>query len=206
MPVRPDTARLSSNSTETVMAHADTMNNTKAGAQDALALLIADHRAVEKLFDAFNQAGADDLDAKTTLAQRACEQLTMHTIVEEELLYPAAQKALPADHKLDVEEAHVEHFLVKTLIAKFVTLRAGDRGFDATFRVMSEMVRHHIEEEERELFPELRRTACDLATLGSRMATRKDGLQAKLDAVGSRSVGDRSGGIGRGRVRASRVL
>lgn len=165
---------------------------TGAGAEDALVLLEADHRAVEKLFKAFERAEDDDLDAKATLAQRACEMLSIHTIIEEELLYPAAQEALPDSDILDVEEAYIEHFLVKTLIAKFETMKAGDKGFDATFKVMSEMVGHHVEEEEEELFPELRKTKCDLRALGDKMAKRKAELQSKLDAVGSRSVGDRT--------------
>jgi len=159
---------------------------------DALALLEADHRAVEKLFEAFKRAGDDDLEAKATLAQRACEELTIHTIIEEELLYPAPQKALPEDGTVDVEEAYVEHFLVKTLITRFETLKAGDKGFDATFKVMSELVQHHIDEEEGTLFPDLRRTQCDVAVLGAKIATRKEALQRKLDEAGSRTVGDKT--------------
>ncbi|SDR54238.1 Hemerythrin HHE cation binding domain-containing protein [Paraburkholderia fungorum] len=163
-----------------------------SGAQDALHLLEADHRAVEKLFKAFERAADDDLEAKAALAQRACEELTIHTMIEEELLYPAAQQALPESDKVDVEEAYVEHFLVKTLIGKFETLKAGEKGFDATFKVMSEMVGHHVEEEEEELFPELRKSKCDLRALGEKMERRKAELQGKLDAVGSRQVGDKS--------------
>ena len=147
---------------------------------DALELLIADHRAVEKLFTAFKQAKEDDLEAKATLAQRACEELTIHTIIEEELLYPAAGKALPSSDVVDVEEAYVEHFLVKTLISKFETLNAGDKGFDATFKVMSEMVRHHIEEEESDLFPKLRNSGADLDALGKKLMQRKEALESKL--------------------------
>ncbi|MCC8404472.1 hemerythrin domain-containing protein [Paraburkholderia sp. MMS20-SJTN17] len=166
-----------------------------ASTPDALALLIDDHRKVEKLFDAFGQSRGDErdaLEAKATLAQRACEELTMHAMIEEELLYPAAQRALPDDDQLDVDESYVEHFLVKTLIARFETLKAGDKGFDATFKVMSELVRHHIEEEESELFPALRRSGCDLAALGEQIAARKQTLQARLDEAGSRAVGDRT--------------
>jgi hemerythrin superfamily protein len=165
---------------------------TGSGTRDALALLEADHRAVEKLFTAFKNAADDDLEAKSALAQRACEELVIHTMLEEELLYPAAQQALPESDKVDVEEAYVEHFLVKTLISKFETLKAGDKGFDATFKVMSEMVQHHVEEEEEELFPELRKSKCDLQALGEKMAKRKAELQSKLDAVGSRAVGDKT--------------
>ena len=171
------------------------LNETEAGSasQDALAFLEADHRAVEKLFSAFERSADDDLERKSALAQRACEELSIHTILEEEFLYPAAQDALPDDGKIDVDEAYIEHFLVKTFIAKFETLKAGEKGFDATFKVMSEMVGHHVEEEEQQLFPELRKSKCDLHTLGGKMAKRKAELQSKLDAVGSRSVGDKTG-------------
>jgi hemerythrin-like domain-containing protein len=176
---------------------AETADKTKASATresgkvDALALLEADHRAVEKLFDAFERAGSD-LEAKAALAQRACEELGMHTMIEEELLYPAAADALPGSDLIDVDEAYVEHYLVKTLIMRFETLKAGDKGFDATFKVMSELVKHHVEEEEHELFPELRRSKCDLAALGSKIAARKEVLERKLEAVGSRLVGDKT--------------
>lgn len=177
------------------MAHVEaTAKSTSqgAGSGDALTLLESDHRAVKKLFEAFKKAGDEDLEAKAALAQRACEELSVHTIIEEELLYPAAQQVLPDDDKLDVDEAYVEHFLVKTLIGKFETLKAGDKGFDATFKVMSEMVEHHVEEEEDELFPALRRTSCDLVALGKKIAARKETLQGKLDKVGSRLVGDKT--------------
>ncbi|MFC0401257.1 hemerythrin domain-containing protein [Paraburkholderia rhizosphaerae] len=160
--------------------------------QDAIALLTEDHRSVDKLFDAFERAAADDLDAKGTLAQRACEKLTVHTIIEEEILYPAAHDALRDRDVIDVDEAYVEHFLVKTLIARFDTLKPGQRGFDATFKVLTEMVRHHVEEEETSLFPELRDSGVDLAALGRKLAAKKTQLEEKLEAAGSRMVGDKT--------------
>ena len=173
---------------------AKTLDQTATGpaSYDAIAFLEAEHRAVEKLFAAFKRAADDDLEAKSALVQRACEELSIHAMLEEELLYPAAEEALPDSDKIDVDEAYIEHFLVKTLIAKFETLKAGDKGFDATFKVMSEMVAHHVEEEEQELFPELRKSKCNLRTLGEKLAKRKAELQSKLDAVGSRSVGDKT--------------
>lgn len=148
--------------------------------QDAIQVLMDDHRAVEKLFDAFEKARTDDLEAKATLVRRACEELTVHAMIEEELLYPAAQEALDESDRPDVEEAYVEHFLVKVLIDKFTKLRAGEAGFDATFKVMSEMVRHHIEEEESDLFPKLRKSGADLEALGRKLAQRKEDLESKL--------------------------
>ena len=155
-------------------------------AVDALELLKSDHRSVEKLFDAFDQAG-DSLEDKGALAKRVCEELTVHTIIEEEIVYPAADEALPADDEVDVNEAYVEHFLVKTLIEKFASLKPGDQGFDATFKVMSELVRHHVEEEENELFPKLRKAGLDLASLGESIAARKVELLQKLDGNGGRA-------------------
>lgn len=166
-------------------------NSSKSGtrpATDALLLLEADHRAVEKLFTAFEKTEDGDLDAKDTLVRRACEELTIHAMIEEEILYPAAHEALTGDAQKDVDEAYVEHFLVKTLIGKFTTLKAGAEGFDAAFKVMAENVKHHVDEEEAELFPELRKVGLDLVALGERIAKRKAQLQAKL--VGD--VGDRT--------------
>jgi hemerythrin superfamily protein len=150
---------------------------------NALDILTEDHRAVDQLFDAFERADKDDRDRKNTLVQRACELLTIHAIVEEELLYPAAREALGSDGKLDVDEAFVEHYLVKTLIEKFTQLKAGDQGFDATFKVLKENVMHHVEEEESELFPEIRKTRIDLDALGRKIVARKEALQSRITEV-----------------------
>lgn len=159
--------------------------------EDALELLIADHRAVDKLFEAYQGADKATEDARFTIVKRACEQLTVHTMLEEELLYPAASEALPK-HALDVDEAQVEHYLVKTLIQRFTTLTPAHAGYDATFRVLSELVRHHVEEEEKELFPLLRKSSVDLAKLGRRIASRKAELDAKLEAAGVKNTGDKT--------------
>jgi hemerythrin superfamily protein len=164
------------NMTHSTSSAASRAKDTK----DAIRLLIDDHRAVQKLFDAFEKAPKDDLEAKATLVQRACEELTVHAMIEEELLYPAAQAALDEDERPDVEEAYVEHYLVKVLIDKFTKLRAGEAGFDATFKVISEMVRHHIEEEESDLFPKLRKSGADLNELGAKLEQRKRQLEAKI--------------------------
>lgn len=147
---------------------------------DAIDMLEADHRAIEQLFDALDRAEPADLERKNTLVQRACELLTIHTIVEEEMLYPAAQKALDTHARIDVDEAYVEHFLVKTLIERFASLSAGDDGFDATVKVLKENTTHHIEEEESTLFPEVRRTQIDLVALAATMAARKTALQERI--------------------------
>jgi hemerythrin superfamily protein len=166
----------------------DMATDIKNDAADAIEVLKADHAAVENLFQAFERADDGDLDAKGTLVRRACELLTVHAMIEEEILYPAARGILAEGEKSDVDEALVEHFLVKTLIAKFASLTPGADGFDATFKVLSENVRHHVEEEEEELFPELRKTKIDLVELGEQLVKRKGALMAKLPT----DVGDRT--------------
>lgn len=79
-----------------------------------------------------------------------------------------------------MDEAFVEHYLVKSLIEKFSTMKAGDTGFDATVKVLKENVSHHVEEEESELFPEIRKAGVDLAALGKKIEARKDALQSKI--------------------------
>ena len=88
--------------------------------------------------------------------------------------------------------ACVEHYPVKTLIEKFDSLKPGDHDFDATFKVMTELVKHHVEEEESQLFPELRETGVDLVALGEKLSARKNELMKKLEAARSKLVGDRS--------------
>ncbi|GJH17537.1 hemerythrin domain-containing protein [Caballeronia novacaledonica] len=164
----------------TTPTQATTATSHPAQTQDAIELLMDDHRAVEKLFDAFEKAKDDDVEAKSALVRRACEELTVHAMIEEELLYPAAQDVLDESDRPDVEEAYVEHYLVKVLIDKFTTLKAGEPGFDATFKVMREMVQHHIEEEETDLFPKLRKSGADLNALGEKLMQRKEELEAKI--------------------------
>lgn len=176
------------NTNQTQHSQPDRVEADGRSAADAIALLESDHRAVEKLFAAFEKTADNDLDAKGTLVRRACEELTVHAMIEEEFLYPAAHDALSGAPQKDVDEAYVEHFLVKTLIEKFETLRPGMEGFDATFRVLTENVRHHVKEEESELFPELRSSGLDLAGLGRQLAERKAQLEARLP----KDAGDRT--------------
>lgn len=164
------------------------VENQHENEHNAIALLEADHRAVERLFEAFEKTSEDDLDAKATLVTRACDELAMHTILEEEILYPAAHKALSGRPQKEVDESYVEHFLVKTLMEKLRASHAGGEGFDATFKVLAENVQHHVSEEETVLFPALRKAGVDLAELGARIIRRKAQLQAKVP----NDIGDRS--------------
>ena len=148
-------------------------------AQDAIALLEADHRQVEGWFDDYQALDADD--AKKALADKICLALKVHTQIEEELFYPPAREATGDTDLLD--EAVVEHAGAKTLIAEIEAMRPGQPLYDAKVKVLGEQVRHHVEEEETELFPEVRETKIDLDALGAKLAARKAELMALLAPV-----------------------
>jgi hemerythrin superfamily protein len=148
--------------------------------QDAIALLKEDHRAVEKLFSDYETAKGDG--RKQTLARRICLDLTVHTTIEEEIFYPAC------DGKIDeqlLKEAYVEHDAAKVLIAEIEGGEGkGDDFFDAKVQVLGEEITHHVREEEKELFPQLRKTEIDLDALGERLALRKAELMREFKASG----------------------
>ena len=142
---------------------------------DAIALLKADHRQVGAWFDAYEDV-ADDA-AKTDLSAKICAALKAHTQVEEEIFYPAARAATGDNALLD--EAVVEHAAAKDLIAQLAAMVVGDDLYDAKVKVLGEQIKHHVKEEEEELFPEVRDSDLDLVALGERMAKRKAELTGK---------------------------
>jgi hemerythrin superfamily protein len=148
--------------------------------QDAIALLKEDHRAVEKLFSDYETAKGDG--RKQTLARRICLELTIHTTIEEEIFYPAC------DGKIDeqlLKEAYVEHDAAKLLIAEIEGGEGkGDDFFDAKVQVLGEEITHHVREEEKELFPQVRKADIDLDALGERLALRKAELMREFKASG----------------------
>ena len=148
-------------------------------ARDAISFLEADHRQVDSYFDAF-EAASDDADKKA-LADKICLCLKVHTQIEEELFYPPAREKTGDGDLLD--EALVEHSGAKTLIAQIEAMRPGQPLYDAKVKVLAEQVRHHVEEEESELFPEVRETKMDLAALGAKLAARKAELMALLAPI-----------------------
>jgi hemerythrin superfamily protein len=148
--------------------------------QDAIALLKEDHRAVEKLFSDYETAKGNG--RKQTLARHICLELTIHTTIEEEIFYPAC------DGKIDeqlLKEAYVEHDAAKLLIAEIEGGEGkGDDFFDAKVQVLGEEITHHVREEEKELFPQVRRADIDLDALGERLALRKAELMREFKASG----------------------
>lgn len=146
---------------------------------DILQLLTAEHREVKAMFQQYRQlaeAGGKG-DERMLLASQICVALTLHTQVEEEILYPAARAAL-AQHEDLVDEAYVEHASAKSLVAQVKTMTSDQPLFDAKVHVLGEYIDHHVREEEHELFPQLRRAALDLRAMGDRMVERKKQLMA----------------------------
>lgn len=147
-----------------------------SGQQDAIQLLKADHREVEQMFSKFeNTNGAA---TKSKLADQICLALKVHTQIEEEIFYPAAREALTDEEMID--EAVVEHAAAKDLIAEIEAMDVDEDLFDAKVKVLSEQIEHHVEEEEKELFPKLQKTDMDMRMLGMRMAERKKELMSSM--------------------------
>jgi hypothetical protein len=150
--------------------------------QDAIALLKADHRKVEKLFAQFEKTTGKA--RKAALALQICTELTIHTRIEEDIFYPACEGAVDGDL---LEEAHVEHDGAKVLIAEIEAGGPEDDFYDAKVKVLSEMIEHHVEEEEKRvegLFSQARAAGLDMRALGVRMMAEKKQLSALFKSRG----------------------
>jgi iron-sulfur cluster repair protein YtfE (RIC family) len=150
-----------------------TPKNMPQQAKDAIALLIDDHEHVKSLFEQYEDLGERALVTKKKLATQICTELTIHATVEEEIFYPAVRAAGGKEQDELVDEATVEHASAKDLIAQIMEMDAGEDLFDAKVKVLSELIEHHVKEEEEEMFPKARKDGLDLAALGQQMAERK---------------------------------
>ncbi|HWK50861.1 MAG TPA: hemerythrin domain-containing protein [Steroidobacter sp.] len=159
------------------MARANHHTSSSDAPRDAIALLKQDHRAVEALFDEFHDA---DESEQSELATRICQMLTVHTQIEEELLYPQAKEAFDEEEDEMVYEAEIEHGAAKELIAKIEAGTPEDPEFKPLVTVLCEYIKHHVREEEKELFPALKETELDLKELGSQLAQRKMQLMEQM--------------------------
>lgn len=146
--------------------------------QNAIALLKNDHRTVEDLFEEYEHARR--ADRKQAIVQQICEELTVHAQLEEQVFYPAAQEALGKDDVDLIEEARVEHASLKWLIAQLEAEAPDSELYAAKVTVLKEYVQHHVKEEEKEMFPKLRKTELDLDALGQSMTESKQLLKEKL--------------------------
>jgi hemerythrin superfamily protein len=153
---------------------ASAQKSTPAKPQEATALLRADHKAVSALFAQYETTRSTA--KKKTLVAKICTELSVHAQVEEEIFYPAVKAALK-DKEL-VPEATVEHATLKDLIAQVEGVEPDGEMFDAKIKVMSEYVKHHVKEEQNEMFPKAKATRLDMMALGTQMAARKQELLA----------------------------
>ncbi len=155
---------------------------------DAIELLKADHRKVEKLFKDYDKLVEDEgsYNEKEALAATICAELSMHAQVEEEIFYPAARDIL--DEEDLVDEAVVEHASAKDLIAQLADMSPDDDLYDAKVKVLGELIEHHVEEEEGEMFKQARSVfdRQELEDLGTRMEALKVRAMEEIGATPSR--------------------
>jgi hemerythrin superfamily protein len=163
----------------TALANRNTRSGTMAAQSNAIALLKADHRKVEELFEKYETARSK----KEDIARQICLELTIHSMVEEELFYPAC-KGVVEDDNLD--EAQVEHDGAKVLIAELQEGSPEDDFFDAKVKVLSEEIKHHVKEEEKRggIFSQVKDSDVDLDALGEQIAERKKELMATFTKAG----------------------
>lgn len=139
--------------------------------QDAIALLKADHRAVEELFEKFEKASGEG--RKQSLAEEICLELSVHAQIEEEIFYPACEGKVDEDL---LKESYVEHDGAKVLIGEILKGGPSDEYYDAKVKVLQEEIEHHVEEEEKRLeglFAQARKAELDMDALGQELAARK---------------------------------
>jgi hypothetical protein len=144
-------------------------------AKEATAILRADHKLVAELFNEYEKARSTT--KKKDLVTQICTELTVHAQVEEEIFYPAVKSALK-DKEL-IPEATVEHATLKELIAQVEGMQPDGEMFDAKIKVMSEYVKHHVKEEQNQIFPKAKAADMDLITLGAQITERKEELLAE---------------------------
>ena len=149
-------------------------------AQDAIALLRADHKKVKKLFSDFDKLKEEGSDEdKSAIVEQICNELKVHTELEEEIFYPAVRKAIDDSDLMD--EALVEHAGAKDLIAQLEDASLDDELYDAKVTVLGEQIDHHVKEEEGNMFPKAKKAKVDTEALGATMLKRKIALMGKMD-------------------------
>lgn len=150
--------------------------------RDAIQMLADDHRTVEDLFEKYENARSASAQAK--IVRQICEELTIHTMIEEQVFYPAVRDKVEDDM---MDEAQVEHDSAKALILSLQQTEPGDPYFDAKVSVLKEQVEHHVYEEERQrgsMFAQVRKADVDLDALGEEMQAFKQQLQEQARAGG----------------------
>ncbi len=152
---------------------------------DAITLLKNDHRRIEKLFSAFERTGGRARKTRRRIVDRMAAELTMHTTLEEHVFYPLARQSVP-DADFVILEAVEEHHVVKLLLDELARLSPSDEQFAPKVAVLIRAVRQHVEREEREVFPSMRRSVARarLAEIGGGMAK----LERKARAASPKAI------------------
>jgi hemerythrin superfamily protein len=158
---------------------ASTDASASAREQDAIALLKADHKKVKALFSEFDKLKDDVADNdKTAIVAQICNELKIHTAIEEEIFYPAVRKAIEDSDLMN--EALVEHAGAKDLIEQLEVAGVDDDLYNAKVRVLREQIAHHVKEEESSMFPKAQKAKVDMAALGAKMTKRKTALMEEM--------------------------
>jgi len=146
----------------------------------AVEVLKRDHDEVERLFDQFEDAKDEsNTELKAQVVAAICSALAIHARIEEEIFYPAMRR--DDDAQALVDEAAVEHRTIKDLVTELAAAAPDEALYDARVKVLSEYVKHHVKEEEGELFPLARKAELDLEALGRELLARKEALAATPD-------------------------
>jgi hemerythrin superfamily protein len=153
--------------------------------EDAVDLLDADHKAVKKLFINFNALCEDNApaDQKQPIAQRICQELTVHAQIEEEIFYPQVRKAIGDDALMD--DALEEHNEAKQMIAKIQAMDASDEGYDDMVKALGTLIDHHVLDEREQIFLQARNAPLDLRGMVPELFARKKQLQAEAKLAAS---------------------
>jgi hemerythrin-like domain-containing protein len=162
---------------------AKTARTRKPAVQDAIGLLMDDHKRVQKIFKDFEKVKSKgDLEMKAELVRTACHELTIHAQLEEELVYPVLREALK--EKTLIDEAAVEHGTAKQFISELESMDPNDELYDAKFLVLGEYINHHIKEEEKEIFPKAKKAKVDFMSIGEEIRHRKESESRGEDVRG----------------------
>lgn len=168
--------------TRTKQARNQKTTRQSRGTSRAVELLKRDHKAVDDLFRRYEEL--DDGDEKADVLATICAALTAHAILEEEIFYPELRSAFAKEDAATLDEAVVEHASIRSLVEELEGAEPGEALVDAKVKVLAEYVRHHVKEEEGEMFPQAKRLkGLDLDALGERMATRLNELHDELGLV-----------------------
>ena len=154
------------------------INETKPHFKDAVTMLEHEHETVKAMFKKFEALGEHAYVGKKNLANEICSALSKHCIIEEEIFYPAVRH-ISKEGPVLVNEAVVEHASAKELIAQIQSMSAEDVLFNAKVKVLSEQIEHHVKEEEKDMFPQARKSHIDLLSLRDQMLDRKDQLSGE---------------------------